>query len=93
MAVAKKKPAETEGAKVPAAVDTMPDILLYVEKKVPRMKGFALRSFRIKKVVPWTKVDIRQWILFVIVILVVLLLENHRVLDPGDQLVLLVCVF
>lgn len=33
MAVAKKKPAETEGAKVPAAVDTMPDILLYVEKK------------------------------------------------------------
>lgn len=33
MAVAKKKPAETEGAKVPAAADTMPDILLYVEKK------------------------------------------------------------
>jgi hypothetical protein len=33
MAVAKKKPAETEGAKVPAAVDTMPDILLYLEKK------------------------------------------------------------
>jgi len=33
MAVAKKKPAETEGAKVPAADDTMPDILLYVEKK------------------------------------------------------------
>ena len=37
MAVAKKKPAETEGAKVPAAVDTMPDILLYVEKKVQFM--------------------------------------------------------
>jgi hypothetical protein len=33
MAVAKKKPADTEGAKVPAAADTMPDILLYVEKK------------------------------------------------------------
>jgi hypothetical protein len=33
MAVAKKKPAETEGAKVPAAVDTIPDILLYMEKK------------------------------------------------------------
>jgi hypothetical protein len=33
MAVAKKKPAETEGAKVSAAADTMPDILLYLEKK------------------------------------------------------------
>jgi hypothetical protein len=40
MAVAKKKPAETEGAKVPAAVDTMPDILLYLEKKDSRTNGF-----------------------------------------------------
>lgn len=35
MAVAKKKPAETEGANVLAAADTMPDILLYIEKKDP----------------------------------------------------------
>jgi hypothetical protein len=40
MAVAKKKPAETEGAKVPAAADTMPDILLYLEKKDSITKGF-----------------------------------------------------
>ena len=39
MAVAKKKPAETEGAKVPAAADTMPDILLYLEKKDSKMNG------------------------------------------------------
>jgi hypothetical protein len=38
MAVAKKKPAETEGAKVPAAVDTMPDILLYLKKKSSRVR-------------------------------------------------------
>jgi hypothetical protein len=81
MAVAKKKPAETEGAKVPAAVDTMPDILLYLEKKD------LLGRSGVKKVIPWTQVDIWDRILLIVIILIFLLLENHRVLYPGDKLI------
>jgi hypothetical protein len=33
MAVAKKKPADTEGARTPAVPETMPAILLKVQKK------------------------------------------------------------
>jgi hypothetical protein len=49
MAVAKKKPAETEGAKVPAAVDTMPDILLYVQKKDRLGRDLSIRHSESKK--------------------------------------------